>query len=965
MNKLNKNQLDAINQSINNDFESGIHFHATGTGKSWIAMEIVNEYNNKYPLNNILWLCEKKSILLDQFNLKTIKERNFEKVINKFTIFNYVEHKNKNWVNILNTTENKPILLIINRAYLTSQSLYKNLKININFIIHDECHSIINKTTQEFYKFILNFNINIKCIGFSATPYLDYDPYKKLLSTYSIYDAFMDKIIVPPKIQWITTDYKLNDIDNILIIQNLIIPLTYKKIIVWCGMINFCNSMAELWSKYFTDYIICVDTSVSSYDKSKFLSYEDFYNLNSNGILFCAGKHREGSDIKNLDCCIFLDNVKSRCAKLFIQSIGRVLRLDKNNDKKYGLIIDLKSKSSINIISKINKYLNIENNIFPWKYTFDNLIINSMNIKLNTLDMVENNLTNCIKSSTDSDSIEDLTKLFIRTIPNIKEYNDRLTEELNLIHNKKLINHLIRAIDILKITKNLPHVTRGSCGSSLICYLLGITHIDPVKYNIKFARFLNEHRNNLPDIDLDFPHKFRDEVFFQLENRWHNKIARISNKVHYHEKSALRQAIRNAGIRKFISKYDLSKTIKKLPLNIQTFISKEKTRLEETFRCYSLHCGGIVYFPEGIPKKLLLKSDKIKILNQIILDKYDIANDKTFKIDILSSRALSQLYEINNYQNLNFDEYEYDAKTYDLLCNGFNIGLTLCESPLMRLAFLKVKPQSIFEIAICLAIIRPAADQSSIYNDIKNISSHIIFDDDAIDIIAKLLDISDADADKFRRGFAKNDKIMINEFKKLINHFSADEQKNILNKLNKLSSYSFCKAHAFSYAQLIYKLAFMKANHPQEFWKSTLNNCQSSYKKWVHIFEAAQYNVYNKNDISIYAINRKKTINNLSIKEQLIKFGYWEGKSFYPDCFFDENNNKFNGIIASIKIKSDKNNKYAMIFLGVDIQKYIQLNIIDFKPNNSGFIGVNGIGYYKSKKDQLLNILTCEKYNTW
>ena len=530
MELLKNNQLNAINISNKNNFESGIHFHATGTGKSWIAMNIIKDYNIKYPLNNIIWLCEKKSILLEQFNLDLLKERNFEYIIDKFNILNYAKNKKKDWINII--SNDKPILLVINRAYLTSQNIYENFKINIDLIIHDECHSIINKSTQNFYKFILDYNINIKCIGFSATPYLDYKPYTKILSSYSIYDAFIDKVIVPPIIKWITTDKKLNDIENILIIKNLIndTSLIYKKIIIWCGMIELCYNIAELFSKHFNDYTICIDTSIDNNSK-KFLNYNDFYNLESKGILFCAGKHREGSDIKNLDCCIFLDNVKSRCAKLFIQSIGRVLRLDQKNKKKYGLIIDFKNKSSINIISKINKYLNIQNNIFPWKYTFEYLNIYDYSIKINTLEMVENNLLNTTKPINDINyNINDLKNFFIRKIPNEIIYHDRLNDELKLIFNKNLSNHLIRAIEILDITKNIPHVTRGSCGSSLICYLLGITHIDPVKYNIKFARFLNEYRDNLPDIDLDFPHKFRDEVFFQLENKWHNKIARISNK---------------------------------------------------------------------------------------------------------------------------------------------------------------------------------------------------------------------------------------------------------------------------------------------------------------------------------------------------------------------------------------------------------------------------------------------------
>ena len=90
--------------------------------------------------------------------------------------------------------------------------------------------------------------------------------------------------------------------------------------------------MAKLWSTYFDDYLICIDTSkeISGYGK-----YSDFYNVEEKAILFCAAKHREGSDIKNLDCCVFLDKVENRCPKVFLQCVGRVLRTDKLNIKKY------------------------------------------------------------------------------------------------------------------------------------------------------------------------------------------------------------------------------------------------------------------------------------------------------------------------------------------------------------------------------------------------------------------------------------------------------------------------------------------------------------------------------------------------------------------------------------------------------------------------------------------------------
>ena len=86
-------------------------------------------------------------------------------------------------------------------------------------------------------------------------------------------------------------------------------------------------------------------------------------------------------------------------------------------------------------------------------------------------------------------------------------------------------------------------------GSSLVCYLLGISNVDPIKHDIKFERFLNIYRDKLPDIDLDFPHYLRDEVFLKLELKWPNQAARISNHVHWHEKSALREALRRIGIK--------------------------------------------------------------------------------------------------------------------------------------------------------------------------------------------------------------------------------------------------------------------------------------------------------------------------------------------------------------------------------------------------------------------------------
>jgi superfamily II DNA or RNA helicase len=983
---LRLNQSKAIESSIENNFQSGVHFHATGTGKSWIAMNLIYEYNQRYPKNNILWVCEKKSILIEQFHPTNIKERKFQDILKNFNVLNFTENKLDTWYNSVNASKfwSKPALLIINRAFLTSNNNYNKIKLMFYLIIHDECHTL-NKSTKDFYEYIKEKNKEIKIIGFSATPNLEYKPFDNVISSYSIYDAFLDNVIVRPKIKWLTYDTILNHQEMVTIMKYIIdtSKIYHKKIIVWCGMIELCIQMAKLWQRVFENYLICVDTSK---DSSEFKNYEDFYKAESNAILFCANKHREGSDIKNLDCCIFLDKVQNRCPKLFIQCIGRVLRLNKN--KEFGLIIDIRAKNSYHICNNINSYLQLKENIYPWKYKYEKINVNNCLVKINTLDMIKCENNTQVKEEEEDYSrytIEDLKKMFVRTLPYDDEnYYRRLEHELDLLSQKNLICYLIQAIDIMKLTKNIPHVTRGSCGSSLVCYLLGISHVDPVKYNIKFARFLNVYRNNLPDIDLDFPHNLRDEVFLKIQLKWPNKVARISNHVHFHEKSAIRQAIRNVGIRKFIGKNDIQKELTKLSPEVKQKVIKDKENLENTFRCYSLHCGGIVYFSEGVPQNLVLNKEnsknKTNMLQQISLNKYDIAKEKNFKIDILSSRALSQCYEINNYKAIPFELFHFDEKTFKMLHKGDNIGIILGESPLMKKAFIKIKPKNIYDLAICLSIIRPAAKDASKCNELGELNENIIFDDDAIDMIAKDFNITDAEADNYRRGFTKGCKETINKFKNIISHLAKEKQKEIMKKFSNLSRYGFCKSHALSYAQLIYKLAYMKANDPKKFWESTLNNCVSSYKKWVHLYEAklAEVDIYqikSNQDISIYASNRRKKLGELSLQEQMIKYGYWDMKTkdFFPNCYLkiSKDNYEFNGIIASIRIKinkpekgekKEKDSKRMMIFIGVGTKRYIQVNISKIKNYNKNIIGIKGKGIAESKLNKECDIVEVTDY---
>ena len=945
---LRKNQNDAVVASVKNNFKSGVHCHATGTGKSWIALELILEFNKKYPNSNILWLCEQKSILIEQFNRDTIIEKGYQQIFDIFKILDYTVKKPKDWY--LDITQNSrdsvPLLIIINRAFLVSKCKYKLIEAPINLIIHDECHSITNKTTTAFYNWILEKYSNASCLGFSATPNIGIKPFDNVITHYSIFDAYCDNVILGPKIKWVDTDYILSDLDIVNICKEEIDKLHYKKIIIWCGMIDLCEKLANIWKDYFKDFLIAIDTSNSN------KNYNEFKDTSKNAILFCARKNREGSDIKNLDGCIFVDKVENRNPKTFVQCIGRVLRKDKENKKKYGLVIDLKASSCLKICDRMNYYLN-SNEYFPWKYFYYYKKLNNKKVLVNQLELTRDNTVE--KQIHIDYSVEDLINKFNIKCPEDKKYTDRLQYELELINEKKLVNYLIRAIEILKLTNYIPHVTRGSCGSSLVCYLLGISNVDPVKHNIKFERFLNSYRNNLPDIDLDFPHYLRDEVFLKLELTWPNQVARISNHVNWHEKSATREALRKIGIRKQIPKEEIHSFISKLPFGKRIEINKIKNELENTFRHYSLHCGGIVFFHDGIPDEIKLKNNnEIKTMSQIVYDKNDISKQKRFKIDILSSRGISQLVGICG-NNIDFSDCPYDEKTYKLLQSGENIGITLGESPLMRKALLKIKPKSISDIATCLAIIRPAAKDARMEDNDIDFESKFVFDDDAIRILSKMLNISDSLADKFRRCIAKDkwEPELEKQYKELVKKLTTTKREYLLQTLSNLKKYSFCKSHSYSYAQLVYKLAYQKAHNPTDFWVSTLRHSSSSYRKWVHLYQAklSGVNVMDKimksKDISIYAENRRKKFSGLDIKTQLKTFGYWDmsNDNFYPNCYFynkEKDIYYFCGIIATLRVLSyNTNSKKIVAYVGVGKNKFIEL-IVKYKYYNAGSVGIKG-----------------------
>jgi hypothetical protein len=889
-------QAVALEKTIESGFQSGCHAHATGSGKSFLGMSIVRAYFDKNPRSIVIWLCEQVSVISQIFAKPGSRKG--------IAVCDFATNKPKDWsANLASAqTFGRPVLVIINRAFLVSATKYRHIRANVGLIVHDECHSGIGSTTSCFYDWLNVSHPECKVIGLSATPpQAKESPHPGLhqvLTRFSIYDAYKAKVILPLEIIWCPyLEHRPSHIECAKLAQHIAMRSSIDKIIVWCGTISNAEETGMAWATVFSDYVVSVDTSKSNPSHGLF-SFDAFIAA-KRGILVCAAKHREGSDIAGLGLGVFVDGVADRACTSFVQCAGRVLRLG-GPAKNRGIILDVMARDGLCLCDKVGKYLGLAPGIMPWKLS--ELELNGC--RACSLVLSKPKLPSW--EAANSNTATSLRNQFVREIPSDPLYEERLSEELQLIEEKGVVVSMLRAKEVLRLAgDDVQHVTRGSCGSSLVCYLLGLSHVDPVKYNICFARFLNEYRDSLPDIDFDFPHSRRASVFLRMAIRWPGMVARISNHVHYHDKSALRESLRRNGHQGGMRCAELTSFMKSMNTSSKEQVMKTKKELEGTFNCYSLHCGGVVYYPDGIPREDVLEGKEGQLLTQVVPDKRVIAEKGFFKIDVLSSRALSQLvYAIEHSKlekRLELDSPPWDDAMSKLLASGDNIGITLAESPLCRTEMMDRKPTSVLCVAECLALIRPAARQSK---------CELIFDDDAIGLIAARLGCSLAKADQIRRRLAKKDATVEKDMSVFKGEVVAKE---LIEEMGNLSLYGFCKAHAMSYAQLVTWLTWTKVHTPVTFWKGALRCCQSSYARWVHLWEACNAGVAFKDCLtlsrspSIHSERNTDSFDALDIVQQLCKYGYWDmTKGFIPGCYYDKPSGKVRGVIANYRQVSKK-----------------------------------------------------------
>ncbi|WP_458659155.1 DNA polymerase III subunit alpha [Candidatus Vidania fulgoroideorum] len=478
-------------------------------------------------------------------------------------------------------------------------------------------------------------------------------------------------------------------------------------------------------------------------------------------------------------------------------------------------------------------------------------------------------------------------------------YKKRIYYEIKIIKKMGFIEYFLIVSDFIKWAKKKDIQIgpgRGSSASSLVSFVLGITSVDPLKYNLFFERFLNKKKNSLPDFDIDVCKKNRYKLIDYIKKKYGNKkvfnivtfgkfsfknsikdsgrilgynfsyLNKISNSIYFEKKyNNLSDIInKNLFLKKYYIKDKKFKKILKISLKLDGFI-----------RNIGVHAGGIIitnkifynFFPI-----YYLKKEK-KFICQF--NKNNIENLGFIKFDILGLNTLTILKDMTKRININFTYETLDLKnkiTFDLIKKGNTTGVFQLENYNLKKYLRIIKPYDFKEIVNIISLYRPGpicmineyCENKISFNFnkktkeiLKSTRGFLIFQEQLLELMTKNFGLNLNEADIFRTYLSKNNKKKIKIIKKRILNIKNKRKIKklilIFNYLKKFSGYSFNKAHAVSYSFLTYSMAWFKAHYKSVFYLSNFNFCYNNRKKLKKLYSDSIINkIFFKNpDINI------------------------------------------------------------------------------------------------------------------
>jgi error-prone DNA polymerase len=460
-----------------------------------------------------------------------------------------------------------------------------------------------------------------------------------------------------------------------------------------------------------------------------------------------------------------------------------------------------------------------------------------------------------------------------------------LQKELALIEKLDYAHYFLTVHDIVRFARS-QHILcqgRGSAANSAVCFMLGVTSVNPAEVDLLFERFLSEERREPPDIDVDFEHSRREEVMQYVFNRYgRHRAAIVATVIHYRPRSAIRDVGKALGLTEDVTAL-LADTVwgswgdgltemqvRQAGLDPKNPMIDRAVRLAaeliEFPRHLSQHVGGFVLTQDRLDEYVPIGNAAMDDRTFIEWDKDDIDEIRMMKVDVLALGMLScirkcfDLIDLHKGKRWELATIPREVpEVYDMLCRGESLGVFQVESRAQMNMLPRLKPRTFYDLVIEVAIVRPGPIQGNMVhpylkrrglkpeeieypfprygdrNELKDILGKTLgvplFQEQAMRIAIEAAKFTPDEANQLRRAMATFRHVgTIHKFEeKMVGNlirrgYPEEFAKNCFNQIKGFGEYGFPESHAAAFAQLVYVSSWLKHFHPDAFCCGLLNS---------------------------------------------------------------------------------------------------------------------------------------------
>ena len=471
-----------------------------------------------------------------------------------------------------------------------------------------------------------------------------------------------------------------------------------------------------------------------------------------------------------------------------------------------------------------------------------------------------------------------------RGLANTKELRGRIDSELAMIAKLGFAGYFLTVADIVERikAKRIRVACRGSAAGSLVCYLTGVSEVDPLEHHLLFERFVNPYRNELPDVDLDVESARREEVYADiLASFSEDQVACVAMVDTYRARGAIREVGKALGYPEgevdLVAKSfphtnagEIRAALEHLPELKRTTLARGQLdllftvaeRLDSFPRHMALHPSGILITPDDLVTRSPLERSA-NGFRMIQFDKDDVEALGLLKLDVIGIRMLSSMtHAIAEVERTTGERVDLDAihrddeSTFELIRASRTLGCFQIESPGQRELLGKFQPTKWRDLVIDISLFRPGPVQSDMISPYLNrrhgfaepLYSHpamrnflqesygvIVYHEQVMLAIAAVTGIDLGYADQVRRELADEEKIDgIKAWfyeRGLERGWRRAEIDPVWHEVACFAAFGFCKAHAAAFAVPTYQSAWLKANHPAAFFAGVLTHEPGMYPR--------------------------------------------------------------------------------------------------------------------------------------